>query len=194
LDLADALDRDLHLLKRHLPYFESDPVLNRTYHLLAGGTCLQDRERLRNNEIYLAILGAQRIPDPTTAGDFLRREGATDIDPLRPVLNQKGVQVWQQPSDRFLEHALLDGDGTLVGTTGECQADRDRSSKGVWGYHPLLVSLANTQEPLFLLNRSARRPSDEGAADYFDRAATLCRQAGFGHSTFRGDTDFTQAA
>jgi hypothetical protein len=53
--------------------------------------------------------------------------------------------------------------------------------------------LANTNEPLFLVNRSASRPSYEGAADYFDRAAELCRQAGFRHITFRGDTDFTQA-
>jgi hypothetical protein len=73
LGLADAIDRDLHLLKRHLPYFESDHVLNLTYNLLAGGTCLQDLELLRNNENYLNVLDAQRIPDPTTAGDFLRR-------------------------------------------------------------------------------------------------------------------------
>src|SRR5438067_4963193 len=192
LGLADAIDRDLHLLKRHVPYFESDHVLNLTYNLLAGGTCLQDLERLRNNESYLNVLGAQRIPDPTTAGDFLRRFDATDIDTLMDVLNQKRVQVWQQQPDRFLEHAIIEGDGTLVGTTGECKQGMDLSYNGVWGYHPLLVSLANTQEPLFLLNRSASRPSYEGAADYFDRAATLCQQAGFRHISFRGDTDFTQ--
>src|ERR1051326_7788626 len=52
LGLADALDRDLHLLKRHLPYFESDHVLNLTYNILAGGTCLQDLALLRTNETY----------------------------------------------------------------------------------------------------------------------------------------------
>jgi hypothetical protein len=70
----------------------------------------------------------------------------------------------------------------------------DLAYDGTWGYHPLLVSLANTQEPLFLVNRPASRPSYEGAADYFDRAAALCRQAGFRQISFRGDTDFTQAA
>jgi hypothetical protein len=194
LGLADAIDRDLHLLKRHVPYFESDHVLNLTYNFLAGGTCLQDLELLRTNETYLDVLGAQRIPDPTTAGDFLRRFGATDIDTLMRVLNHKRVQVWQQQSETFLEHAIIEADGTLVGTTGECKADMDLSYNGVWGYHPLLVSLANTQEPLFLLNRSASRPSYEGAADYLDRAAALCRQAGFRRISFRGDTDFTQAA
>src|SRR5438876_548305 len=96
LGLADALDRDLHLLKRHLPYFESDHVLNLTYNLLAGGTCLQDLELRRSNETYLDVLGAPRIPDPTTAGDFLRRFTAADIDTLMRVLNQKRVLVWQR--------------------------------------------------------------------------------------------------
>jgi hypothetical protein len=194
LGLADALDRHLHLLKRHLPYFESDHVLNLTYNLLAGGTCLQDLELLRNNETYLDALGAQRIPDPTTAGDFLRRFAAADIDTLARVINQKRVQVWQRQPAAFLEQAIIEADGTLVGTTGECKQGMDLSYNGVWGYHPLIVSLANTQEPLFIVNRPASRPSYEGAAAYFDRAAALCRQAGFRRITFRGDTDFTQAA
>jgi hypothetical protein len=82
LGLADAIDRNLHLLKRHVPYFESDHVLNLTYNLLTGGTCLQDLELLRNNEDYLNDLDAQRIPDPTTAGDFLRRFAPADLDTL----------------------------------------------------------------------------------------------------------------
>jgi hypothetical protein len=194
LGLADAIDRDLHLLKRHVPYFESDHVLNLTYNLLAGGRCLQDLELLRHNETYLDVLGAQRIPDPTTAGDFLRRFEVADIDTLMRVFNDKRVQVWQQQPEAFLEQAIIEADGTLVGTTGECKAGMDLSYNGVWGYHPLVVSLANTQEPLFLVNRPASRPSYEGAADCFDRAAALCRQAGFRHIWFRGDTDFTQAA
>jgi hypothetical protein len=80
LGLADAIDAKVPLLKRHLPYHDSDHVLNLTYNIVVGGTCLQDLELLRNDEHYLDALGVQRIPDPTTAGDFLRRFEAKDDD------------------------------------------------------------------------------------------------------------------
>jgi hypothetical protein len=57
-----------------------------------------------------------------------------------------------------------------------------------------VVSLANTGEPLFIVNRSANRPSQEGAPDYFARAIALCRRAGWADILLRGDTAFSQAA
>ena len=192
LDFADFLDRRLHLLKRHVPYFESDHVLNMTYNLLAGGKCLEDIELLRNNETYLNLLGAQRIPDPTTEGDFLRRFQAEDVETLMDVINDLRLRVWQQQPPAFFTHAIIEGDGTLAETSGECKEGMDLSYQGTWGYHPLLVSLANTQEPLFIYNRPGSRPSHEQAAAYFDRALTLCRTAGFAEVSFRGDTDFSQ--
>jgi hypothetical protein len=53
--------------------------------------------------------------------------------------------------------------------------------------------LANTGEPLYVVNRSGNRPSHEQAAFYFDRAIALCRRAGFKKIRLRGDTDFTQS-
>ena len=70
--LIRAIDESLHLLKRHLPYHESDHVLNIAYNTLTGGTCLDDIELRRNDEAYMDALCAERIPDPTTAGDFTR--------------------------------------------------------------------------------------------------------------------------
>jgi hypothetical protein len=192
LDLADALDAELPLLKRHLPYHESDHVLNLTYNILVGGTCIQDLELLRNDEHYLDALGTQRIPDPTTAGDFLRRFQARDIATLQRIINEKRLLVWKQQPTAFFEHAILEADGTIAGTKGDCKKGMDLSYKGIWGYHPLLVSLANTHEPLFLFNRPASRPSHEGAAGYLDDAADLCRRAGFRKISLRGDTDFSQ--
>ena len=76
LRLGRCIDRRVKLLKLHMPYHESDHVLNIAYNLLAGGTCLEHLELLRTNEAYLDALGARRIPDPTTAGDFCRRFAA----------------------------------------------------------------------------------------------------------------------
>jgi hypothetical protein len=75
---------------------------------------------------------------------------------------------------------------------GNLAAHMDINYKGQWGYHPLVLSLANTGEPLFVVNRSGNRPSHEQAAFYFDRAIALCRRAGFRKIRLRGDTDFTQ--
>jgi hypothetical protein len=194
LDLADAFDANLRLLKRHLPYHESDHILNLTYNILSGGSTLDDIASLRRDDSYLDSLDVPCIPAPSTAGDFLRRFAESDIHKLMSVINDKRLLVWRQQPPEFFAHAILEADGTLAGTTAACKAGMDLSYKGVWGYHPLLVSLANTQEPLFLLNRPASRPSHEGAAPLLDQAAELCRRAGFVKITFRGDTDFSQTS
>jgi hypothetical protein len=190
--LVKALDTKLHLLKVHLPYHESDHVLNIAYNILAGGTCLEDLELRRNDEHYLDALGAQSIPDPTTAGDFCRRFEAADVDGLMETINEVRVPVWQQQPESFFDEAILDADGVIAATGGHCKEGISLSYDGQWGYHPLVLSLANTGEPLFLVNRGGGRPSHEGAADRFDQALALVRRAGFRKVLFRGDTDFSQ--
>jgi Transposase DDE domain group 1 len=190
--LVAAIDRHVQVLKVALPYHESDHVLGLTYNVLSGGTCLQDIEQRRQDEVYLDALGAQRIPDPTTAGDFCRRFDESAIESLQAAINETRVRVWRTQPAAFFDEAIIDADGTLAETTGECKAGMDIAYTGVWGYHPLVVSLAQTQEPLYLVNRSGNRPSAEGAAERFDQARTLCQEAGFRRMTFRGDTDFSQ--
>ena len=191
--LDREIDRRVHLLKFHLPYHESDHVLNVAYNILAGGTCLEDLELRRNDRNYLDMLGTRRIPDPTTAGDFCRRfTSSYAIDQLQRAINESRVRVWRAQPDEFFDEALIDADGTIAETTGECKEGIDISYKGIWGYHPLVVSLANTQEVLFLENRPGSRPSHEGAAARLDQAVELVRRAGFKKTTLRGDTDFSQ--
>ena len=191
IGLIDAIDEKLALLKKHLPYHESDHVLNIAYNILAGGTCLEDLELRRNDEAYLDALGAVSIPDPTTAGDFCRRFREPKVEVLMDVINQTRLRVWKKQPASFFEEAILEADGTIAPTTGECKEGMDISYDGTWGYHPLLVSLANTAEPLYLINRSGNRPSHEGAAARFDQAIALCREAGFRRILLRGDTAFS---
>ena len=190
--LRDAIDEHLHLLKIHLPYHESDHVLNIAYNLLCGGSCLEDIELWRNDEVYLDALGAQRIPDPTTAGDFCRRFEEVDVEILMETINDIRVKVWQKQPKSFFDEAIIEADGVMASTTGECKGGMDISHKGEWGYQPLVVSLANTGEPLYLVNRSGNRPSHEGAAYRFDCCIELCRRGGFRRVLLRGDTDFSQ--
>jgi len=192
IGLIDAIDQDLHLLLFHKPYHESDHVLNLAYNALCDGTCLQDIELRRQDEVYLDALGAQRIPDPTTAGDFCRRFKAADVNTLIDVFNKVRQRVWARQSAAFFDLARIDMDGTLVETLGECKLGMDIAYNGIWGYHPLIVSLANTGEILSVVNRSGNRPSHEGAAAEVDRALRVCFEGGFRKVLLRGDTDFSQ--
>lgn len=192
--LIKAIDTRVHLLKQHKPYHESDHVMNIAYNTLTGGMCLDDLELRRNDETYMDALGAERIPDPTTAGDFTRRFSVYDIVELMEAANSIRPGIWNKrlsKQDRRL--AIVDVDGTIAPTWGECKEDMGLSYKGQWGYHPLVVSLANTMEPLYLVNRPGNRVSHDGATPWIDRAIALVRES-FEQVCVRGDTDFALTA
>ncbi len=194
IGLDREIDHRVRLLRFHAPYEESDHVLNVTFNSLAGGECLDHVELLRNDVNYMDMIGARRIPYPTTAGDFCRRfKWSGDIDGLQDAINESRLRVWSSQPIEFFEHALIDADGSFVETTGDCKEGADFSYKKGFGYHPLVVSLANTQEVLFLENRSGNRPSHEGAAGRLDQAVDLVVRGGFRKVTLRGDTDFSQS-
>jgi Transposase DDE domain group 1 len=193
IGLIDAIDQNLHLLKFHLPYHESDHVLNFALNALCHGTCLQDIELRRNDVNFLKALGTRRIPDPTTAGDFCRRFTASDVETLIDAFNDTRRRVWSEQPDDFFDCATIDLDGTLTETTGLCKHGMDIAYNGAWGYHPLIVSLANTGEVLSIVNRPGNRPSHENAAREVDRSLLVCLQAGFRKVLVRGDTDFSQS-
>ena len=193
LGLVEDIDRNLQLLKVHLPYHESDHVLNITYNILAGGMRLEDIEQRRQDENFLNGLDAQRIPDPTTAGDFTRRFNEADILTLQECINRSRQALWKVQPEGFLKEAFIDVDGTIAGTDGECKEGIGLSYKGMWGYAPLIVSLANTKEVLYLINRPGQSASHSGSVEWIDRAADLVEPAA-GTVTIRGDTDFTHTA
>lgn len=190
LQLRSEINRAIPLLKLHLPYDEADHVLNIALNLLAGGTCLDHLELRRTEEAFLEAVGADRIPDPTTAGDFCRRFNDLSVLMLLSAFNRVRQRVWQQQNDAFFDVATIEADGTMVETCGEHKQGIGMNYKRQWGYHPLLVTLANTGEPLYVANRSGSRPSHEDAPFYFDLAIAQCRGAGFRKIVLRGDTDF----
>jgi hypothetical protein len=192
IGLIDAIDNKLHLLMIHMPYHESDHVLNFAYNALCDGDCLQDMELRRNNAAFLDALGARRIPDPTTAGDFCRRFTPEQIQTLLDVYHDVRIRVWANQPTEFFNQAIIDMDGHLVETTGQCKEGMDIAYDGTWGYHPLLLTLANTGEVLSVVNRSGNRPSHDGAAEQVHRCLAVCFRGGFRQVLLRGDTDFSQ--
>jgi len=94
IGLVEEIDQRLELLKVHLPYHESDHVLNMAYNVACGGTRLEDIERLRHDTAYMNALGADLIPDPTTAGDFCRRFDEADVARLMEAINAVRPKLW----------------------------------------------------------------------------------------------------
>ena len=185
--LASEIDSSLELLKLHKPYH----VLNIAYNALCGGRRLQDIEARRCDQVFLDGLGTESLPDPTTAGDFCRRFDPGAVLALQEAVNRARLEVWRRQPDSFFEQpAVIDADASIIPTDAQTKEGMDISYNGIWGYSALVVSLANTKEPLYLGLLGANRPSHEGVVDYYDRAIALCRQAGFQQIRLRGDTDF----
>lgn len=101
LKLDQTINERVKLLRVHLPYFESDHVMNIVYNIMSGGETLEDIKRLRKDEAYLDALSAERIPDATTAGDFLRRFDEQTILELQESINDARRKVWAMQEESF---------------------------------------------------------------------------------------------
>jgi len=186
LGLAESIDQRVKVLARHLPYRESDHVLNLIYNVMSGGSCLQDVEERRRDPGYLDAVGARKVPAPSTEGDFLRRFDGASIWDLQQAFDEARLKVWGERGEKFHGQATIDVDGSMAVTQGECKGGMGLNYKGEWGYHPLLVTLAESQEVLYVVNRAGNRPSQEGAAEVLDRSIDLVRRGGFQKVLLRG--------
>jgi hypothetical protein len=176
--VAALIDEHVVVLKQHLPYHESDHVLAQVLNLYAGGTCLEDMMHLQHDAAVLRLVGACRLPDPTTAGDFLRRfdvrKRPSALSGLRHVTDELQQCVWRQLSRRQRRRrkrawCVLDIDSHIKELYGVQKDGADFAYDGRWSYHPLLVSMATTGECLAVCNRSGNANSSSGAEDVLDR-------------------------
>lgn len=70
--LTAALDR-LPLKARNRGYSNSDFVILSALNMIAGGQCLDDLDKLKNDEGLVYLLGQRPLPAANTMGEFLRR-------------------------------------------------------------------------------------------------------------------------
>ena len=114
------IDHYLHLFKCHCPATSPTTSWNIALNILAGGTKLQDIQRLRKSRL-ISMPWMPRNPRPTTAGHFRRRFLRRDVSDLMDAVNGTRKGVWAQQPVEFFHQALIDADGTLVCTDDECK-------------------------------------------------------------------------
>jgi hypothetical protein len=197
--VAMRLDNALTLFKRHAPYHESDHVLALAYTLYADGTCLEDQAALQGSEAVRRLVGACRIPDPTTAGDFLRRfKTAPDVEQLSGVTDEVQEAVWSKLARNVRrrrkkhELALVDLDGHIKPLYGVQKEGADFSYNGRWSYQPLVVSLGGSGECLRVVNQPGSARSSDAAAKAVKEVLPLVKRH-FRNAIVRGDTDFDRS-
>jgi len=193
LELDKDLNRSLPLLKLHLPYHESDHLLTHVYNLFIGGGCIEDLANLQHSEAIKHLLGACRLPDPTTAGDFLRRFSEPHLAAFQGVIDRAREKVWRKLPRSRRKVATIDMDSTVKPVYGECKEGADFSYNGQWSYHPLLFTLAETNEPLRTINRPGNTASADGAAQALHEVLPLVGRH-FEQMYVRGDSKFYQHA
>ena len=193
LELDKDLNRSLPLLKLHLPYHESDHLLTHVYNLFVGGGCIEDVTNLQHSEAIKHLLGACRIPDPTTAGDFLRRFHEPHLAAFQAVIDRAREKVWRKIPRSRRKVATVDLDSTIKTVYGECKQGADFSYNGQGSYHPQLCTLAETNEPLRTINRSGNSASADGAAEVLHEVLPLVGRH-FEQTYVRGDSKFYQHA
>jgi len=192
---AERIDSAVHLFKLHLPFHESDHILAIAANLFVGGTCIEDQANLQQSEAVRRLLGAVRIPDPTTAGDFLRRFDQARAPGSLAALRRAHDEIARDVGRALgrargkLPLATVDLDGHTKPVYGVQKEGADFNYKREWSYHPLLVSLAQTGECLALRNRPGNQRSSEGAAEVLDEVLPQMKDRAE-RVIVRGDSDF----
>jgi len=193
LELDRDINRSIRLLKINVPYCESDHILTHVYNQYVGGHCIEDIANLQHSDAIKHLLGTCRIPDPTTAGDFLRRFDEYHLQNFQAVIDRAREKVWRKIPRSRRKVATVDLDSTIKEVYGQCKQGADFSYNRKWSYHPFLATLAETNEPLRTINRSGNRPSPEGAAQVLHEILPMVGRH-FDKVFVRGDSKFYQHA
>lgn len=189
LGFQEAVDSRLKVLKIRQGYRESDHLLHLVNNLYIGGSGLDDLARLQSDEQYKRLMGVDRVTDPTTGGDFLRRFQRSDINALKDALWDVRKKAWNRAGKRLGQSVNVDLDNTFKEVYGNCSQGADFSYKKKFSYHPEVLSLAETGEWLDAVNLPGNEVSGCKAAYLLRRNLPQLTEQ-FEHVCVRGDTKF----
>lgn len=196
--VAQTIDERVHVLKQHQPFHESDHILAQALNLYVGGRTLEDLSSLQHDEAVRRMFGACRLPDPTTAGDFLRRFTPVSLAKLRGAIDAIQEDVWcalarRQGRRRGKQPvAVVYLDGHIKELFGVSIEGADFGYTGKWSYNALTVSLAGTGDCVATRLRSGNMRSSEGAADVLDEALPRLKKH-FEQVLVVADSDFDRS-
>ena len=162
MNIPSVLDSNISVLRRHNPYFESDHILNFVYNFLTGGEVINDIERLQEAEGMLRMLGTERIPDPTTAGDFLVRFGEKDIQAFQGSLDQIQDSAFSLLDRKRKEMATIEHDSSIHQVYGQKKEGADFAYENTYSYNVQYITLAETGDVLYQELREGNRYSSFG--------------------------------
>jgi len=189
LGAAQVIDQSVCVLQRHKPYAESDHILNIVYNLLTGGETLLDIERLQEDRSFLKVLGAQRVPDPTTAGDFLARFCDVAIAELQGALNRIQSNAFFLLKEERKKRATIDSDSSIYEVYGKKKEGADYSYNNKWSYNGLHMSVAETGDIVYQELREGNTYSSVGVDEKLPEIIERLKQH-FKKVRYRGDSAF----
>jgi hypothetical protein len=189
LDVAKRIDESVALLKMHSPYHESDHVLTLLYNFLTGGETLLDLERLQGDEGFRRLIGAQSIPDPTTAGDFLVRFHDFAIDVFQGVCETIQDLSFSLLDGTRKKVGTIESDSTILEVYGRKKEGADYCYDNRWSYSCLLFTLSETGDLLHTDLRSGNTYSSVGAKEQLPKIIERL-EGQFGRLRYRADSAF----
>lgn len=189
LGIPRLINERVKVLKRHRPYHESDHILTQVYNFLTGGEVLNDIERLQEDEALQRLLGTERIPDPTTAGDFLVRFGNEKLETFREVLDEVQETAFGLLNKKQREVATIDGDSSIHEVYGEKKEGADYAYNNVYSYNALYITLAETGDVLHQDLREGNTYSSNGTAERLPGIIERLKRW-FRRLLYRGDSAF----
>jgi hypothetical protein len=139
------------------------------------------------------VLG-HRVMAPSTVGTFLRAFTFGPVrqsDRLTETILSRAWAAGAGPGDGPM---TMDLDSTVCPVHGHAKQGATYGDTHTLGYHPLLVTRAETGEVLHARQRTGRANTARGAARFVDELAARVRRAGAsGELTMRMDSGFWSA-